>query len=225
MQVTYFFIADELLKKEKKEKLMEYTRKVLGNSSIKKSEKKNIFLSFIIRETHRMKPNDFQKFIEYFNWEIKSTDIFQEVSLKDILNSLDTIEKEINYLCYKCSLDKLQEEKISIRNTKCHLYMIRDRALKNLVLLKFGKIKCIYCYPKKKEIIFSTWINHKTHYFKVSKKEKTYQTWISNKDIPHKKYIVPKYEQVKKGVNSFELNKTIAILKATAKAQRGCITP
>ena len=225
MHVKYFFITDELLKKEKKERLIEYTRDILNDCSIKKSEKKDIFYKFIIEKTHRLKQIDFQQFIDYFNWEINSTDIFQEVSFKDVLNSLDIIEKQIDYLKYRNSLkNKTQEEKFATRNMICHLYMIRDRALRNLVILKFGRIKCIYHYEKKNEIIFSTWINHKMHYFKVSKNEKIYQDWISNKKIPHKKYIVPELKQIKRGVNQIELNKAIAILKATGKVSKEHLT-
>lgn len=225
MQVKYFFITDEILKKEKKEKLIEYTQNVLNNSTIKKSEKKEIFYKFITEKTHRLKQDDFQKFINYFNWEINSTDIFQEISFKEVLISLDTIEKQINYLKYRSSLkNKTQQEKLVTRNMICHLYMVRDRALQNLVILKFGRIKCIYHYEKKNEIIFATYINHKMHYFKVSRNEKIYQDWISNKKIPHKKYIVPEIKQIKKGVNQIELNKTITILKATGKVSKAHLT-
>lgn len=132
MNIYYDFIVEELLQKAKKPELVKFTKEVLG-VKIPTTEKKDVFYREVLKDIRSKKENaDFQKYIEYFKWDLTVKDIKHHVTNKDIFKSLEIVTKKINQLYYEKSKAKIKDEQKKIMNFIGKLYDLRNIALVKL---------------------------------------------------------------------------------------------
>lgn len=125
-------MVEELLQKAKKPELVKFTKEVLG-MKIPTSEKKDVFYREVLKDIRSKKENaDFQKYIEYFKWNLTVKDIKHHVTNQDIFKSLAVITKKINQLYYEKSKAKTKDEQKKIMHFIGKLYDLRNIALVKL---------------------------------------------------------------------------------------------
>lgn len=157
MNIYYDFIVEDLLKKAKKPELVKFTKEVLG-VKIPTTEKKEVFYREVLKDIYSKKENaDFQKYIEYFKWNLTVKDIKHHIDNKSIFNSLEVINKKINQLYYEKSKAKTKDEQKKTMHFIGKLYDLRNIALVKLYDLDLISLVGIIN-------IESECVNHKVYY-------------------------------------------------------------
>lgn len=222
LTVRYLYLANELLKKEKKAKIYEYIKAYYPDCHYSTKDKKERLMNYIKRQYSKFTPEQFQEVINFFGWNITTNDIFGEYNYKSVINAVITVDEQLNYLRYKKNFTDDIEKKIKYRNAMQEIYYYRDNSMKNLVLTKQCRIHAIFDFQteKQKYVIFLTHIWKRKFYFKVNTTDISYNTWYKLPTIKHSEYVVPEYPIVKKGINKETFNRAMEILR-----EFSCIKP